>query len=63
MAKNSWPITRAVLSTLSLQCMTHLKVTCEIQLHINFHEITCVRDSCKSHAHDTLRSRNTKVSD
>jgi len=43
--------------------MTHLKVTCESHLRINFHEITCVCDSCKSHAHDTLRSRNTKVSD
>jgi len=24
--------------------MTHLKVTCESHLHINFHEITCVRE-------------------
>jgi len=42
--------------------MTHLKVTCESHLHINFHEIglTCVRDSCKSHAHDTLRVETRK---
>jgi len=33
--------------------MTHLKVSCESHLCINFNEIACVRDSCKSHVYDT----------
>jgi len=40
--------------------MTHLKATCESHLCINFHERTCVRDSCKSHVYDTRDTSKSK---